>query len=205
LPNTQVLNGNPLQSGGGQPMFPDPSTALAAPTHTLSSFAAVMNAVVTTGSAVTIPAAVPTTTTNIAASIKSMQTVTITAPLSPALVSGVRYDPASESTEELGNQAAPFASDDADVPAASPTAPSTLDAETVARDACLAAVAEEAATLPASAPAVAEATTESWTPNGALAAVSVLFAGQWLRWHSPHARREERKHHLERPATPKKK
>jgi hypothetical protein len=62
---------------------------------------------------------------------------------------------------------------------------------------------EAAAPVSASAPAVAEAVSQTWTQDGALAAASVLFAGTWLRWHAAHQRDENRTHRAEAPVKPK--
>ena len=108
-------------------------------------------------------------------------------------------------TEERGELPAPPPTDDADAPVANPVTPAAAptDGAAAAGDALLSGQTEAPVPLSLSAPDVAEATTGDWTPDGALALASVVFAGTWLRRDAAHKADEKRSHAVETPARPK--
>jgi len=216
LPNTQVLNGNPLQSGGGSPEMINtsgrddgsggsvPVAQARAGVVSVVADANLVNgllgrgaaaAVVTPGPAVFAPPVVAAST---APSFTGAAEERIE--LGGAIGS-------SEPTEERGEQPAPPATGDHE--SAAPQKAVPQDATDAAlrpatNDACWTGRSEEApAAQPLSAPVVAEANAEDWTPDGALAAASVVFAGTWLRRDTAHQRDEERTHHLSAPVKAK--
>jgi hypothetical protein len=203
LPNTQVLNGNPLQSGGGQPMFADPNTPPAG--HLQAPSTAVANALEITGAGGPITTVVPVRTAAIVTAITAAQAATASAPLSPLPPSAVRHDTLIAPSDQLGDQPTAPPSDETETPSVGDAAPAVVPVDVESRDAYLAAAVETPTEVAASAPAVAEATSDSWTPDGTLAALAVLFTGPWLRVHQAHGREEQRKHHLGAPAQPKEK
>ncbi len=205
LPNTQDPNGSPISAGGGSP---EVSNVVLLGNAVLGSVTPAP--VMTPASAVSAPLPVPAPPV----------VVPTTAPV-PAPVGDVQRGHGSDPMEERGEQPTAPPAPAADQPEASPASPSadqsgTTDGaseEAVPADGSPAAQnpataddvswvtgSDAPAAQPASAPAVAEATAETWTPDGALAAASVLFAGTWLRWHAAHQRDDERTHHLSKPA-----
>ena len=99
--------------------------------------------------------------------------------------------------EQLGPPAQAGDTDPTPAPQAVPDGASQAASGPATSDAWPGASPEAPAEQSASAPAVAEATTSDWTPDGALAAASVLFGGAWLRWDAAHPRDEERRHQSE--------
>jgi len=202
LPNTQVLNGDPLHSGGGQPMFSDPASPSSARTSTAFATAASVIENAPNRNASTPVLSIRTTTSP--APLSAAPTTPATSVLCSGSISAARSESANDPAEAISEQPTAPPSDDAGTPPASVIAPSDAAAGTVSHDTGLAAAAEATGTPSASAPAGAEATTDTWTPDAALAAVSIIFAGPWLRSHGAHDRQEERKHHLTMPDRSKK-
>jgi hypothetical protein len=202
LPNTQDPNGNPLQSGGGQPMFPEPSGPALLPSGTQLADA---NVVRSLGSRSTVaPVVVATATTSAAAPLVSAPVSTTASPRVEAPVGSVVNGVGNTPTEERGEQPAPPPNDDAPTPAPAPTAPSGREDDTAAACDALLAANSEGPDAPASATdAVAAATADDWTPDGALALATVLFAGTWLRRDAAHRADEKRTHGLPTPARPR--
>jgi hypothetical protein len=186
LPNTRDPNGNPLQSGGGQPMFPESPAPTLVPSSMRNADANVVNSL---GSRSTFaPVVLPSRTINVAAPVA---TASVTAPAAPRVdvpAAGVVNGLGNTPTEERGAQPAPPPDDEGAVPATSPEAtPAVPTGEAAAAcDACLADDAEAPAAPASTADAVAAAKADGWTPNGALALASALFAGTWLRRDSAH-------------------
>jgi hypothetical protein len=201
LPNTQTANGNPLQSGGGQPMFAEPSAAASPPSGTRLADA---NAVAGLGSRSTIaPVVLPSATTSSAAPITTASVTTPASPRVEAPLSGAHYGLGNLPTEERGEHPAPPPNDDAPTAGPSPDSAGPNAAAAAACDAYLAVPPEASAEPTSSADAIAEATGGDWTPDGALALASVLFAGTWLRRDAAHTDAEKHAHDLRAPARPK--
>jgi hypothetical protein len=202
LPITTTLNGTPLQSGGGQPMFAEPPAPTLLPAGTHFADATVVSSL---GSHTTFaPVVVPTPQTGAAAPITTAAvaaptTARIDAPLG-GVVNGVGNTP----TEERGAQPAPPPEEDAVTPeeSAVPSQAVPDDGTAAACDACLTAETEAAAPS-SSADAVSDASSDDWTPDGALATASVVFAGTWLRRDAAHKAEEKLAHILRTPARPK--
>jgi hypothetical protein len=214
LPNTQLANGNQLQSGGGEPEKTGgpPSndnagdvydtTPAPAPKADANAVRALLAHETTAVGVVTaVPAA-----TSAPAPVLAAGPFRIVAASLPRIDGGQNGNPA-EVTDERGEPSAPPAGDGtvpSQVPPreALPSEAPGINQGSVTSDACWTAGSEAPVALPLSAPAVAEATAEGWTQDGAVAAVAALFAAAGVRWDAAH-RREERVHHLNAPARPK--
>ncbi len=193
-PYTTTLNGSPLKSSGGQADVGDPGRAAPADATLVSSL-------LSHGSSVGAP--LPGTATGI---VPAPVVPTAAAP-APTSAAGSAVVPAGTNGDITGVMGEPS-------PAATPALDASGDAsplllppalpadgsDTVQRSGPPEAWLPVAPALPkpppASAPALAEATAGDWASSGALATVSLIFAGSWLRWHAAHKTDEERRHHL---------
>jgi hypothetical protein len=211
LPNTQLANGDPLQSGGGTPQMPgpndtpqtdvgpDPGPAAPAPAAGHAVDANLVNGLVSHSAAATVVAptpaaqsAAPLTTSQVAPPVAVPARGQVEAGLS-ARANGTT----GEAIEQLSRPAQADDSDPAPATQAVPESASPPVGEPATNDAWLAANPEAPVEQASSAPAVAEATAGDWTPDGALAAASALFGGAWLRWHAAHQQDERRRHQSE--------
>jgi hypothetical protein len=222
LPNTQVLDGSPLQAGGGSAQTPTPGQdtpgsdngpEVAPTTSNVPTSPTVTQPAVTHPTAdanlvgglvshsTAALAVTPAAASHLAAQVTTSLAVPQTTVTAQAQVEAGSIRSADKATENVAEQLpAPAVQGDeseaivvppqvvAPAPAVQPAvAPAADD---VWRDDGSAVPTEQSA----SAPAVAEATASDWTPDGALAAASVLFGGAWVRWHAAHQGDERRRH-----------
>jgi len=206
LPNTQTLNGSPEKAGGGQADVGDPATPSGAVTaadanvvrslinrQSLTAATAPTPVTQGTGSALALP---------VSASVPGAAAVPVERGLAGSAGEAVEVAGAPAASSPQGTDSSPQGTDaprDA-TPVAPPQVVPGDDSEAVngpeVPEAWLAIGFETPDALSASAPVVAEATASDWTPSGALAAASVLFAGTWLRYHGAHKNEEDRRHAL---------
>jgi hypothetical protein len=200
LPNTQLANGDPLQSGGGVPQTPGPTDtpasdtgpALAAVAH--SADANLVNGLVSHDAAAAVVA--PALAAQFAVPLTTCQATPAVALPAQSQAAGVVVARADAITEDGAEQlAAPAQKEDADpapMPQAVPDDASAAVVQPALNDPWLGIRSDLPVEQLASAPAVAEAAASDWTPDGALAAASVVFGGAWLRWHAAHQQDERR-------------
>jgi hypothetical protein len=193
LPNTQLANGSPLQSGGGQPQVADSASP---PVSAHPADASLAHGLLGHGGAATVAAA--TTAGNSPASALSSQTPPITV-LTRATAAALLANRTDEAGTRVADPVGSPAAAEEGNPAASPAAEhngtdQSVDAQVF--DETWRTLASEAPRPEAmSAPAVAEAALSDWTQDGALAAATVLLGGAGVRWHAAHSSEEPRRHH----------
>jgi len=191
-PNTTTLDGYPFKNSGGQAEVSDPAgpatAADANVVHSLLGRGSPIAPVLPAPALGRIPGA-------------AMVPAAPGAPASAAATQAGLAGEAPVATAEPAILAVPGTdgSRDATPVVPSPAVPAD-GSETVQRDEAPEAWLVVGSAIPeaqsASAPVVAEATAGAWAPSGALATVSLVFAGTWLRWHAAHKNEEERRHHL---------
>jgi hypothetical protein len=175
---------------------PVPSVPVAAPVVATAG-AKGLNGLVIRSTSAPVVVAVPTT--NVATPVITSQATPQTAVPAAVRVEGAWLGRGIAFEEERNELFAPPAMEGDSQPGTTPvTPPVTTPADSTEAFTQPAVESEARAALPSSASAVAEAAADDWTPDGALAAASVLFAGTWLRRDAGHPRDEERPHH--RPA-----
>jgi hypothetical protein len=194
LPNTQLANGSPLQSGGGQPQVADTASP---PVSAHSADASLLNGVLGHGGEIAVATSQPTANSMAAA-------VTVPATSSPSVPTHVLpavlpAGPGGEATTPVAEQlASPAAVDEGNPGGSAAVQPAGADQtpDAPSRDEPWQALAIEAPREEAaSVPAVAEAMVSNWTQDGALAAAMALLGGAWVRWHAAHPREDQRRHH----------
>jgi hypothetical protein len=226
LPNTQTLNGNPLVSGGAAPILGQvndathdtfdvasavsaaPPTAAnpapvarVAPASPIFADANMVNGLAgrSASGAIVTPAPTP----GVAPPAVLPSPAAPVAAATPDAIPSARAAREDEPPAQRGDPApAPTPEEDnppAATPTVSPDGPQGAAGPVIGEGRPAAGSAESAA-LPPGASAVADATSEDWTPDGALAAASLVFAGGWLRWHAAHRREEEQSERLPAPS-----
>jgi hypothetical protein len=221
LPNTQRPNGSPLQSGGGVPMatdgidrdgapgFPDLFVPARSLTPAVPSSVAAGAAVVNGLLAPTTPALLGPTGTPAVALVSPPATQTgipgFRATTTAALpIETPRFGSPTETGDvpaQRGEEGVPPAKGEErkprTEPGAQPAVPGDRDevfTPSAASNESFDDAGAPRAAPPSSALPGADEVTGDESPPATFDAVSLLFAGTWLRWHTAHQRDEERRH-----------